>query len=343
MQEVLAWTGGQPLLTQKVCNLLRLTLKKPPFKLLSDKEIGFEVITNNIQKSREDIDNSPLLAGEGLGERFSITQFVEGVVRSGIIDNWEAQDKEEHLKTIRDRLLVNEGIAVALLGLYQQILLSSEIAINGSPEQMRLRLTGVVVEQQTKLRVYNKIYGNVFDINWVENELGKLRPYTDKLKAWQESEYQDDSYLLRGEELEVARVWAGGKSLSDVDYRFLSTSVEAELNQKVASAEVRQNQALEKEKKANQRLTEAEGKTKKQVRISIVALVCLVLSVIGALAAWITAGEAIKQQNLATSKLKNANKELQSVTDQKQKTEAALTKAQAQEKSANQKAQRSRK
>ncbi|MGB6298107.1 MAG: AAA-like domain-containing protein [Rivularia sp. (in: cyanobacteria)] len=349
MQEVLAWTGGQPLLTQKVCNLLKLTLKKPlskplfeplsePLsKPLSYQERGFEFITNNIQQRNEDINNSPLLAGEGLGERFSITQFVEQVVRSGIIDNWEAQDKEEHLKTIRDRLLVNEGIAVALLGLYQQILLSSEIAIDGSPEQMKLRLTGVV-EQQTKLRVYNKIYGNVFDINWVENELGKLRPYTDKLKAWQESEYQDESYLLRGEELELARFWAGGKSLSDVDYRYLSTSVEAELNQKVASAEVRQNQALEKEKKANQRLTEAEGKTKKQVRISIVASIFLALSVIGALAASIIAGEAIKQQNLATSKLKNANKELQSVTDLKQKAETALTKAQAQEKSANQKA-----
>ena len=340
MHEVLAWTGGQPLLTQKVCNLLKLTLKTPLSKPLSYEERGFEIILSQyLQQRNEDIDNSPLLVGEGLGERFSITQFVEGVVRNGIINNWEAQDKEEHLKTIRDRLLVNEGIAVALLGLYQQILLSSEIAINGSPEQMRLRLTGVVVEQQTKLRVYNKIYGNVFDINWVENELSKLRPYTDKLKAWQESEYQDESYLLRGEELEVARIWASGKSLSDVDYRFLSTSVEAELNQKVASAEVRQNQALEKEKKANQRLTEAEGKTKKQVRISIVASIFLALSVIGALAASIIAGEAIKEQNLATSKLKNVNKELQSVTDQKQKTETALTKAQAQEKSANKKAQ----
>ena len=328
MQEVLNWTGGQPLLTQKVCNLLKLTLKKPLSYVSEacpkDMERGFEfMLSDSLQQRNEDIDYSPSLAGEGLGERFSIKQFVEGVVRSGIIDNWEAQDKEEHLKTIRDRLLVNEGIAVALLGLYQQILLSNEIPINGSPEQMRLRLTGVV-EQQTKLRVYNNIYGNVFDINWVENELGKLRPYTDKLKAWQESEYQDESYLLQGEELEVARFWASGKSLSDIDYRFLSTSVEAELNQKVASAEVRQNQALEKEKKANQRLTQAEGKTKKQVCISIVASFFLVLSVIGALAASITAREAIK--------------ELQFVTGEKQKAKAALTKAKAQEKSANQKA-----
>ncbi|MGB3641587.1 MAG: AAA-like domain-containing protein, partial [Rivularia sp. (in: cyanobacteria)] len=143
MHEVLAWTGGQPLLTQKVCNLLKLTLKKPLSKPLSYEERGFEFIPNSPQDSpqqrNEEIDNSPLRFGEGLGERFQVVQFVEGVVRSEIIDNWEAQDKEEHLKTIRDRLLVNEGIAVALLGLYQQILLSSEIAINGSPEQMRLR------------------------------------------------------------------------------------------------------------------------------------------------------------------------------------------------------------
>ena len=310
MQEVLAWTGGQPLLTQKVCNLLKVTLKKP----LSYEVLGFE---------------------EGLEERFSITQLVEGVVRSGILENWEAQDKEEHLKTIRDRILVNEQITVALLGLHQQILQQSEIAVDGSSEQMRLRLTGVVVEQQTKLRVYNKIYANVFDINWVENELGKLRPYTDNLKAWQESGYQDESCLLQGEELEVARVWAGGKSLSDIDYRFLSTSVEAELNQKVAEAEIRQNKALEKEKKANQRLTEAKGKTKRQVRISIVASVFLVLSIIGALAALITADEAIKEQDLATAQLNKTNKYLQFVTDQKQKAEAALTKAQANEKSAN--------
>jgi WD40 repeat protein len=308
MEEVLVWTGGQPLLTQKVCNLLKVTLKKP-------------------------------LSYEELGERFQVTQLVERVVRSGIIDNWESQDKEEHLKTIRDRMLINEQISVDLLGLYQQILQQKEIAVDGSPEQMRLRLTGVVVEQQTKLSVYNLIYVNVFDINWVENELGKLRPYADNLNAWQESGYQDESCLLRGEELEVARVWASGKSLSDIDYRLLSTSVEAELNQKVAEAEGRQNQALEKERKANQRLTEAEGKTKRQVRISIVASVFLALSIIGVLAAWITADEAIKEQDLATSKLNNANKELQSVTDQKQKTEAALTNAQANEKNANKKAQ----
>ncbi|RUT03815.1 hypothetical protein DSM106972_047290 [Dulcicalothrix desertica PCC 7102] len=325
MQEVLAWTGGQPLLTQKVCNLLKVTLKKPLSKPLSYEERGFELIANTIQQRNEDIHNSPLRCGEGLGERFQIAQLVERVVRSGIIDNWEAQDKEEHLKTIRDRILVSERISVALLGLYQQILQHSEITIDGTPEQMRLRLTGVVVENQAKLRIYNKIYGNVFDLNWVESELGKLRPYADNLKAWIDSKYQDKSCLLQGEDLQKARLWSSEKRLSDDDYRFLSTSLEAELNHKAT--------------KANQRLTDIAGKTKKQIRIGIFVLV---ISIIGALAALMTASKATREaskaneeQRLAYLQRDEAKKDLQSVTSQKQKAEAELTKAQANEKTAD--------
>ena len=139
-----------------------------------------------------------------------------------------------HLRTIQKRVVIDDKIAGSLLGLYEQILKYGVIVIDDSPAQMRLRLTGLVVEQQEKMRSYNPIYANVFDLSWVEKELDKLRPYTDNFNAWEESEYQDESCLLRGEDLEKARVWADGKSLSDADYRFLYASVEAELNQKVA-------------------------------------------------------------------------------------------------------------
>jgi len=106
------------------------------------------------------------------------------------------------------------------LGLYQQILEYGVIAIDDSPEQMRLRLTGLVVEQQEKLKVYNQIYGNVFNLSWVENELGKLRSYGDNLKAWVQSNYQDESCLLWGENLLNVLEWADDKNLSVLDYRF---------------------------------------------------------------------------------------------------------------------------
>ncbi|BAB72716.1 eIF2A-related protein [Anabaena sp. FACHB-709] len=254
MQEVLAWTGGQPFLTQRVCELLG--------KALSIEKRDFRSVDEN-----------------------QIIELVKEIIHNQIIDNWEANDKQEHLKTIRDRLLISEEISVALLGLYQQILQQVEMTADSSFEQMRLRLTGLVVQQQGKLRVYNQIYRNVFDLSWVENELGKLRFYADKLRAWVESNYQDNTCLLWGEDLEKARVWADGRKLSDVDYRFLSASVEAELNQKVVKAETRQNQALQEEEKAKQRLTEVERKINIGGGILALFVVGAIVAAIGAISA----------------------------------------------------------
>ncbi len=239
MKGVLSWTGGQPFLTQKVCNLL-----------LQELSVYSECYTPET----------------------NALDWVGKVVRKQIIDNWESLDEPEHLRTIRKRIVTDDKFAGSLLGLYQQILQEGEIAVDGSPEKMRLRLTGLVVEQQEKLKVYNHVYRDVFNLSWVETELNKLRPYADNFNAWLKSQGQDTSYLLQSEYLEKARVWANGKSLSDADYRFLSASVNAELNQKVAKAEAKQNKALEEERKSKQRLIEVEGKTKRQIRIGAIAL-----------------------------------------------------------------------
>ncbi|NJR19608.1 MAG: hypothetical protein HC785_30710 [Calothrix sp. CSU_2_0] len=204
MKCVLSWTGGQPFLTQKLCNLLLQELS---------------------------------LYSECYTPEPNALDWVGKVVRKQIIENWESLDEPEHLRTIRKRIVTDEKFAGSLLGLYQQILQEGEIAVDGSPEKMRLRLTGLVVEQQEKLKVYNHVYRDVFNLSWVETELNKLRPYADNFNAWLKSQCQDSSYLLHSEDLEKARVWADGKSLSDADYRFLSASVEAELNQEVAKAE----------------------------------------------------------------------------------------------------------
>ncbi|MBD2435424.1 AAA-like domain-containing protein [Nostoc sp. FACHB-110] len=280
MQEVLAWTGGQPFLTQRVCELLG--------KALSIERRDFKSVDEN-----------------------QIIELVKEVINNQIIDNWEANDKQEHLKTIRDRLLINEEVSVALLGLYQQILQQKEMTADSGFEQMRLRLTGLVVQQQGKLRVYNQIYGSVFDINWVENELGKLRFYADKLRVWVESNYQDNSCLLWGEDLEKARVWANIRKLSDVDYRFLSTSLEAELNQKVVKAETRLNQAFQEEEKARQRLTEVEKKTNQRIRIGLIVLVISIIGAVGTLMKFnderVTANQNLK---IAKDNLNNLNRQL---------------------------------
>ncbi|MGK7874760.1 MAG: AAA-like domain-containing protein [Xenococcaceae cyanobacterium] len=249
MREILSWTGGQPFLTQKLCKLMEL-------------------------ESAE--DNSPS---------------VEQVVRARVIENWQSQDEPEHLKTIRDRLLMNEKKASRLLGLYQQVLQAEEqgteasLASDDSPEQMELRLTGLVVKREGTLRVTNPIYQQVFNKSWVEKELNNLRPYSENFNAWITSECQDESRLLRGQALKEALTWVAGKSLSNSDYQFLSASqsvekqaielerMEAEIN---LEAERKQREAAEKAKQilttANKEATLAKKKAERRVAIGSVFL-----------------------------------------------------------------------
>jgi hypothetical protein len=192
LREILNWTGGQPFLTQKLCDII--------FSSNADSEAD-KVITAGIE-----------------------AEFVKKLVRSHIIDNWEDKDDPEHLRTIRDRIFRDKQRAGRLLGLYQQILQQGKVIVDESLEQMELRLSGLVVEQQGKLVVYNQIYQYVFNKNWVEKALANLRPYAEAIKAWLASECKDDSRLLRGQALQDALAWANGRDLSNEDYQFLNAS-----------------------------------------------------------------------------------------------------------------------
>jgi hypothetical protein len=97
-------------------------------------------------------------------------EWVEQLVRSHIIEHWESQDEPEHLRTIRDRILYSSQRKNQLLQLYRQILQTGEIQATNQPEQMELRLTGLVVKQQGKLKVYNRIYASVFNQSWVDSQ-----------------------------------------------------------------------------------------------------------------------------------------------------------------------------
>ncbi|MHC5854782.1 CHAT domain-containing protein [Nostoc sp.] len=303
MQEVLAWTGGQPFLTQKVCKLLLQELL--PLPTLQHQSSQWGKLPHN--------DSSFLV--------LSTAEWVKRVVTNQIIENWESQDEPPHLKTIRDRIFMDEQLSGRLLGLYQQILQFGEIAVNDNTEQMKLRLTGLVVEQEGKLRVYNQIYATVFNLNWVEKRLANLRPHAEALKAWVASKCQDTSRLLRRQALQDALAWSNDKNLSSLDYQFLSASqefdkqtvqialeAEREANQILAEARKKAEIALEQEKKANQRFAEAQRKTQLQIRIGVGVLS---LSVVGAIGALIVARNANQQRLDAISKTEQANQQLQ--------------------------------
>ncbi|EKV03260.1 WD40 repeat-containing protein [Leptolyngbya sp. PCC 7375] len=215
LQEVLNWTNGQPFLTQKVCQLLVI--------------------------SSQTAVNDPLNIPLGM-EKF----WVESVVRDQILTHWESQDEPEHLRTIRDRLLYDDRRTGRLLGIYQRWLEGQTIPTDDGRDQIDLLLSGLMVQQQGNLCAKNRIYETVFNLEWVRRQLTALRPYSEALNAWVASKQIDESRLLRGQALQDAQTWARGKSLSDLDYRFLA------LGQEQEQIEVQRSLDLEKAQAAKQ-------------------------------------------------------------------------------------------
>ena len=270
LQAVLDWSGGQPFLTQKICQ----AIARVPTSLPE--------------------------------ERSAIPLWVETFVRDCIIANWETRDEPEHLRTIRNRLLQNESRVGRLLDIYQRILDRGDVRADGSPEQVELQLSGLVVKRLGRLVVRNRIYREVFTQDWVDDVLANSRPefYAKVLEAWADardrlaaareaevmlpagaSEWQTASQafslkptpinsppinpahlhpthrlssfkwllpshffslrqahrttvpLLMGRELQAAQQWAGGQQLSDVDYQFLAACQEADANRILARAQ----------------------------------------------------------------------------------------------------------
>jgi WD40 repeat protein len=244
LKEVLGWTGGQPFLTQKLCQL---------------------------------VSNSEFFIAFGYE-----MERVEQWVRSHLIENWESQDNPEHLRTIRDRILLNEQRTGILLGLYQQILQCGEVAGDNSPEQLELRLSGLVVKQQGNLKAYNPIYEYVFSLNWVDKELAKLRPYSEAFTPWLASGGKDSSRLLRGQALQDALTWAANKSLSEQDYHFLADSQEIDKREVQIALALKEEESLILSE-ANEILTKAQQKANGRIRIgSVILTISLFVAIITA-------------------------------------------------------------
>lgn len=167
--------------------------------------------------------------------------WVTDLVQRQVIQNWEAQDDPEHLRTIRDRMLRNPQRAGKLLSLYQTLLAQQGIAYSGDEKQTELMLTGLVRPNQGRLQVKDRIYQTIFNADWVAQALASLRPYSSLLQQWVNSGKGDEAYLLRGQALTEAYSWQQGKSLSELDYQYLQASEVAkqqEIQQQLETAQL---------------------------------------------------------------------------------------------------------
>lgn len=134
LQAVLNWTNGQPLLTQKIC-------------------LAIHQYADEIPEVNE-------------------TGWVDDLVRSTILDNWEVNDHPEHLKTIADRILQNSHRSPGdLLTLYRQIRARGDVKTSSSPDEIELLLSGLIVRENGVLKVKNRIYDWIFNELWIEKHL----------------------------------------------------------------------------------------------------------------------------------------------------------------------------
>ncbi|BAY23374.1 serine/threonine protein kinase [Calothrix sp. NIES-2100] len=133
LNEVLFWTNGQPFLTQKICQMIRCFSSSVP------------------QKTEK--------------------AWVENLIHTNIIENWEAQDEPEHFRTISDRILKGECQTSKLLALYQQVLRLKQLGAVDSPEARELILSGLLIKQQGYLKIHNRIYELIFNDSWIEDNI----------------------------------------------------------------------------------------------------------------------------------------------------------------------------
>ena len=184
---ILAWTNGQPFLTQKLCQL----------------------VVNRLAPRTEVYVEQP---------------WVDGLVRSQLIKNWESQDEPPHLRIIQERLLSRPQLISRLLGRYKKLLSGNSLSLEDNHLREELLLSGLVVKQASHLDIRNRLYREVFNDHWIDYHLARLRPYSQAFEAWINSGQRDRSRLLRGQSLVEAQTWAKDQQLSDLDYKFLADS-----------------------------------------------------------------------------------------------------------------------
>jgi chemotaxis protein histidine kinase CheA len=135
IRETLAWTGGNLELTEIV------------IRLLIDNK-------NELQEGQE-------------------KALIEQLIQKNIVENWLQNKAASHLQKIQNSLLTPDANVRSRLEIYQEILQGRVFADN-KPEKLALQQAELVIKNDDYLEVSNQIYQEVFNVQWVRQELEKL-------------------------------------------------------------------------------------------------------------------------------------------------------------------------
>ncbi|MBD1810446.1 AAA-like domain-containing protein [Microcoleus vaginatus DQ-U2] len=227
LNEIIDWTGGQPFLTQKLC---KIVLEQAETRNPDIAELVQAYIISNWEENdnpehlgtiRDRILSNQQRTSQLLGIYQQIITPPNPPLPRGGTDSTDppllsmAKDSTNSPLAKEKKNNLTPPLSKGGLG---------GVAADNSPDQMELQLSGLVVKKNGQLQVYNRIYLEIFNLDWVEQELAKLRPYQENFAAWIASNRQDTSRLLRGQALDDALQWKVGKRLSYQDDHFLDAS-----------------------------------------------------------------------------------------------------------------------
>ncbi|WP_204102984.1 MULTISPECIES: GAF domain-containing protein [Spirulina sp. CCY15215] len=169
---VLEWTGKEPFLTQ----------------------ILFKMVLGG--------DEAPIFGEE--------EEWVNTKVRAKILKNWDQNPHLKPLWNIRDRILKSKDKknSIKLLKFYREIVKNESVFADNSAEQKELRLLGLIVQQRGRLKVHNKIYEEVFDLDWIDKAISKLEANLEP---------DDDEFLHAFSELERKLLQKQGEILTKIE------------------------------------------------------------------------------------------------------------------------------
>jgi AAA-like domain len=136
IKQIFTWTKGQPFLTQKICQLA-------------------------VENSRNGNVN------------------VDDLVKIGSVKNWESKSGliKDHLQNIRNCLLSKDrgSDPVSLLILLGQIIDNKTIKYNlHNLQHIQLKLSGAIKIDSQNIKVFNQLYSQIFDKNWIQQQLSAL-------------------------------------------------------------------------------------------------------------------------------------------------------------------------
>ena len=136
MSRILAWTGGNESLTKTICQVFA----NSDFNIPAGSEIK------------------------------AVDQFVE----DSCIRKWRTSKTAEYIRSVKQNFVNNLRLdSRLLLQEYRKILLSDNQEYKKTPEQNELLRLGLIVEQNSHLRVTNIIYQRVFNQDFISHELSK--------------------------------------------------------------------------------------------------------------------------------------------------------------------------